>query len=337
MSGDTMTFSSGSWDPTTNTWTDAVWSDGTGAPTSLTINRPLHEYTAEIHMPIETIKSQIGDWHFFDNDASGSSDYRLCTMNLELPVIQKQDLNDWIRLDNQGRALPFKMYIDSGLSGAVAGDASDGFYPFGPDLYAVGNSGDTSYSCIVQPVQHEQGGALWQPFRWFEDKLTLLLVSPVSALPVSSLCSTGGQAQGPLSFGMVSGLMFPQDGFKPKPAYNYDIGVSLAGVPGVVDAVTDYYETSFEVAANLGNAAALISMLTGITGTSGRANSMTFYAVSNGSQPDPYPFGIDNPSGEEGFSVHLLGAEKKDNEIVLKITHESYNRFRIPLTLSKAA
>jgi hypothetical protein len=335
MSADTMTFSSGTWTPavgsTPGYWTPGNWPSGESTP-PISINRPLHGYTAEIHMPIETTRDQTKAWHFFDNDSSGASDYRLCEMRLDLPADQKGLLNDFIRLDAQGRAYPFAMSIDTALTGAMTGDSADGFYPFGPDIYAVGNPAGGPVSCIVQPVNHDQGGALWQPYKWFEDKLTLLLISPTVGAGALPSNTTAGVAQGTMAIGNTTGLMFPQDGFKAKTAYNYDVGVSLAGRPSVVDLPTDYYETSFAVTANLGNAAKLVSALIG--GTYGRAADVLFN-VSDG-----YPFGADNCTGipwnswANYYTTRLLGAENKGHEIVLKITHESYNRFQIPLTLS---
>jgi hypothetical protein len=293
-------------------------------------------YTSEIHMPIETIQDQIKAWHFFDNDNTGGKDYRLCTIQLDLPSDQKAALNNFIKLDTQGRALPFQLTIDTGLIGAIANDYADGFYPFGPDLYAVGNpTSGSPYSAIVQPISHEQGGALWQPFRWFDDKLCLLLVSPLSASYSGLGYNLGrnnvaGISQGPINFGPLSGvsaqnLMFPHDGFKPKSEYNYRIDTSLAGLPHVIDTVTDYNETSFEIMANLGNAARLIWFLE----VYARSNTFNF-SISSGIES--YPFGADWQFGTGSYPVNLLGADKKAHEIILKITHESYNTFKIPLS-----
>jgi len=124
--------------------------------------------------------------------------------------------------------------------------------------------------------------------------------------------------------------MFPQDGFKPKTAYNYQVGTSLAGIPNVVDAETDYYETTFDLAANLGNAALLVNRLTAVI-------RKAPFSFSTGSATEAYPFGADFAQGSSPYTVNLLGSDRKDNEIVLKITHESYNRFQIPLNLYKAA
>ncbi len=299
---------------------------------AITVNRPIHGYEAEVHLPIESVKSHIGDWHFFDNDATGASDYRAGSMSFELPAAQQSALNRFIRaygitLSGTGigaRCLPFQLSWSAEQGALGAGDPGDGFYPFGPDLCAN--------PCVVQLFSQDQGGALWQPWKYFENKLKLVYIpasrystawtnQPAGGLENVGATPTPGPAQGSMALGGASGLMFPQDAFKPKSIYAQEIGLSLAGQPGVIDGVTDQYETSFTLTANLGNAAATVAALTGL-----RAGDITF------SVKDGWPFGADN--GESGsFTVKLLGSSRTENEIVLKITHESYNRFAIPLNL----
>jgi hypothetical protein len=62
--------------------------------------------------------------------------------------------------------------------------------------------------------------------------------------------------------------------------------------------------------------------------STGRKSNIAF------SSGDGWPFGADNGEAYSG-NVKLLGSEKAAGEIVLKITHESYNRFTMPLSLYK--
>jgi len=288
---------------------------------AITINRPLPGYTAEIHLVIEAAKSSSGRYFFFDNDGTGASDYRICRMKTQLPVSQKQALNAFINSQLAtltathigARCLPFRLSIGTGEGSVGAADPCDGFYPFGPDL--------NWNPCTVWLVVQEQGGELWRPFRFFEDNLTFILVSPTVGTGALAINAPSGIYQGPLSLAGVSQLMFPKGGFKAGSNYSFETGLSLGGVPYGLDRNTDNYVTSFGFRGNLQNSARLLRAL-----LAARAGDISLITNSG------FPFGADNP--ESGtFTCKLLGSEKADSEIVLKMTHEAYTSFTMPISL----
>ena len=293
---------------------------------SITINRPLMSYETEIHLPVEVGQAQNGQYFFFDNGSD--YDYRICTMRLQLPLTQKESLNNFLRSDaaaSGARGAPCLLRWSNGDGGSVNGDISDGFYPFGPDLYC--QSG-----VWVQPVKQEQGGALWQPYNYFEDKLSILLLKEppsgstgMSTYPIPAN-TTDSPDQGSSYIGSATGLMFPQDLYKPKTSYACETTVSLGGDPSTLGMTSDNYETSFTFTGNLGKAALLTAFL---TGSSGRASDIT---VGFATAPESgFIFGADNLIDQYGFITKLLGSSHGSGEMVLKITHDSYNRWSMPL------
>jgi hypothetical protein len=276
--------------------------------TFIRLNLPCYGYETEIHMPITISDVHPGGFSFYDPpDGSsnlGTFDYRiLSTAKWLLPASQKTDLNTFIRSSSKGRAQNFTLSL---------GSIPTGFFPFGPDL---GDLGDFT----IRLIEQKQGGMLYAPLKQWQDNLSFVLVSS----PLYTADS--GISQGKFQIGSVFGLLFPQNTFNPEYNYDYQTELSRSGIPNSIDGreASDTWVCSWEQQANAGKTAALISFLTGVYG---RTADITILSSNNF-----YVFGIDN--GDSGnYTCKFLGSSRAKNELVLKITHDGYNQFTIPLT-----
>jgi hypothetical protein len=281
----------------------------TAGENSVTINRPMWGYTSEIHMPISVQPRAPSGYGFFDPPEAGTGnlgtfDYRLCTIVEQLPTAQKVALNAFFRDAGKGRCENVTLSL---------GNDPTGFFPFGPDL---GDSGDFT----VRMVGQEQGGMLFAPFKYFEDKITLVLIRG-STLPTYAIPAP--IAQGNFQIGTLFGLLYPQNDFKPRSAYAMQTALSRTGDPFSVDgrAAGDAWETSFDQQCNAANAANLIALL-----VANRTTPINVIAPS-----DFYALGADQ--GASGtYSCNCLGSSHTKNEIVITVTHEHHNQFTIPLS-----
>jgi hypothetical protein len=191
-----------------------------------------------------------------------------------------------------------------------------GFFPFGVDQF---DNGDY----VVRELSREQSGKLMRPFRWSEDTIKLVMVSK-TGVSYSAVPSN----QGSLYIGDCEyGFMYPPDGIRPKISYCFQTSLSMDGTPSSINGplVGDSWETNFEIICNTYNAFCLIDQLVNKTRT---ANIDIVV-------PDHFDmFGIDQSNYGVGgtYTCKFLGSERMEKEIVLKIIHEGFDRFRIPLS-----
>jgi hypothetical protein len=271
---------------------------------TITINRPGYGYAVDCVLPIVTADKHPSGYSFFDRDASKTDHYRvLNTATWQLPTDQKLALNAFFRAASLGRCETVTLRL---------GATATGFFPFGPDYGDVGDF-------TVRLLSQVQSGILLSPWRYWQDGLSLVLVTaPAYALPSQV-------DQGSFQIGTVNGLLFPQEGFKPEARYNHRTDLSLSGVPSSIDGLesSDSWESSWDQQCNQSKAAALVSFLTGATG---RSADISVIAGEN-----YYTFGGDNGSGN-AYTCKFLGSSHERKKIIISIRHDRYNQFTIPMT-----
>ena len=280
-----------------------TFSDGTH---TITINAPTWPYSCEIVMPISSIKDSQGTPTFFDPPNStgtlGTWDYRILnTGTWRIPSDQQLALSAFFQDASKGRGENVIMTLQSG----------SGFFPFGPDL------GDTG-AFTVRLLSQEQSGRLGRPWNHFENTVTLVLVSAPGGY-----ASPSQSIEGNLSIGTVSGLQFVD--YAPKTLRNIKNYITKSGAPFCIDGASagDSYETSFVQICNNGNSAALVAYL---VSSYARSNDIAIVAPSN-----YYFFAVDNSSNGT-YTAKFLGSDNTGKSMTLKITHERYNQFSIPLS-----
>jgi hypothetical protein len=270
---------------------------------TITIRMPDFGYTTEIHMPIYSAQKHPFGYTFFDVDSTGGSDYRvLSTSNWLLTPAEKSALNGFFNDPDVGRCETVTMRL---------GASPTGFFPFGPDK---GDKGDFT----VRLLEQNQGGATYSPLIYFRDELKFIMVTAPAYTP-------GAQTtEGPFQIGNITGLMPPQIDIKAQSQYNCVQSLSRNGTPYLMDGlnISDSYETSFEQWCNDTNAAALVAYL---------VNTIRTEHVDITSGSNYYLFGIDNVSSGT-YKCNFLGSEMTKNEIILKLNHNRYNRWTIPLS-----
>jgi hypothetical protein len=290
-----------------------------GKSNSITVNRPGWGYETEIHMPIAITQAEDGTYPengFFDplNEAGttlGTYDYRVLSSSIwRMTNAQKNNLNSFMRSASLGRAQDFIMSVE-------AIGVSSGFYPFDPTL---GDNGDYQVRIITQ----DQSGKQMRPFRWYEEKFSMVMVSHSTG----TIIVPTARAQGKFFIGSIAtGFMYPQAGFKPMAEYCYSTDLSITGVPSSMNGpvLDDSWTTSFELVCNASGAYQLVNQLVNVTRT----------ADINLVVPTHFDvYGADwSVAGVGGtYKSKFLGSSRTDKEVVLKIIHEGYDRFRIPLT-----
>lgn len=276
-----------------------IASDGT----YIEINRPGYGYSCEIHMPITVVERHPYGYTLWDANNAGTYDYRTCSFKLQLPISQKSQLNTFLRSDALGRCETFTLRL---------GSDPTGFFPFGPDKGDVGDF-------TVRVLSQQQGGMLLAPWRYFQDDLTLVMVS------APSYSVSDGVSQGSLSIGGCENLMYPQNGFAPDSYYNYRTDLARAGGPRSVDGLiaSDTWVSSWDQICNTGKAAYLALTLIQVLG---RAKDIAITA------PDySYVFGMDQGSGGS-YLTKFLGSDRTKNEVIIKMTNDRYNKWTIPLS-----
>lgn len=274
----------------------------TAGANSISVNLPGFGYESELHMPIQIEHAEDGSYSFWDNNELGAADYRLCsTASLQLPPAQKSIMNEFFRNSLKGRCETISLAL---------GSDPTGFFPFLPDKGDIG-------TFTVRLIDRKQSGMLLRPWKWFQDDIVMIMVSS------PAYTAAAGIDQGPFRIGDISGLLFPQEGIKPEPSYQFLTELSRSGVPDSVDApmAADCWSTSFEQNCNTGKAAALITYLRGR-----RTDDIDIEGPSNF-----YVYGMDQDDSGT-YHSKLLGSSFDENEMVLKVKHEYFNRFTIPLS-----
>jgi hypothetical protein len=276
------------------------------------VDLPHWPYDMEIHMPIVISKASDGTYPangFFDPPDEddppnyGTYDYRILNIpSWKLSATQKTALNAFLRDPTMGRGENFIIR---------QGATSTGFYSCGADYI---DHGDT----IVRVLEDNQGGVLSTPYKWFEDQLKFIIVTP----PATASAPTGYD-EGEFYIGSCPyGFKMPQNEFSPESTYNLQTGISINGTPNSLDGPlsSDSWETTCTIECTTANAYYLITEL-----LSKRTADIDILVDG-----DWYPFGADWPFGGS-YTCKFLGSEMGEKEIVLRATHVGYDRWEIPL------
>ena len=286
---------------------------------SVEVNRPAWGYVTEIHMPIVITQAHDGSYPdngFFDTPDEteppvyGTYDYRVMSASLwRLTDAQKTLFNAFMRDASMGRAQDVYMRLS-------AVSIYTGFYPFGVDMC---DNGDYR----VRFIDRSQAGKQMRPFRWHEEDISMVVISKTA-----SSYYAPARNEGKLFIGDIStGFAYPQNGIKPKSSYCHMTQILSGGAPSSISGpqAGDSWETEFELLCNTGNAAQLINQLVNISRTSDIQIVV----------PDHFDmFGADQSANGAGgtYNAKFLGSERTDKEIVLRIIHEGFDKFRIPMS-----
>ena len=262
---------------------------------------PLYGYTVDLIMPIDWQQGADGTYTAWDNGANSSPvttfDYRfLRGCRWQLPISQQTALMDFFRDAAKGRGEDIIIRL---------GNSPTGFFPAGPDL---GDMGDFTFRLVDAG---QQSAALGAPYLRFEDTLDFVLVSaPAYSLPSPI-------QQGPFRIGTISGLMYPQGGFKLTASKTYANAITRGGIPWVLDGATsaDRWETETTIEGNQPNMAALMAFFQSAIG---RAADISVVGSANN-----YVYGAEQDDAGT-YTSKLI-------QNVLTITHDRFNSFSLPL------
>ena len=296
-------------------WPTVTFLDSTETYSTV-INRPAWPYDIEIHMPIAITQAADGSYPdngFFDplkeaGDTLGTFDSRILSSSLwRMTADQKYSFNAFMRDLRMGRAENMIMRL---------GDDHTGFFPFCPD---ISDKGDY----VVRELSRDQSGVQMSPFKWFEDTVALVMVTPSASAISLTPSNQGGLYIGNCAYG----LMYPQNGIVPKAIYNFQTALSESGAPYSLDgdARGDSWEASFDLYCNSYNCMAIIDKLVKVYRTQDVPITVP---------KDYYMFGADQSSylGLAGtYNAKFLGSERTDKEVILRVTHIGYNQFKIPM------
>jgi hypothetical protein len=271
------------------------------------INPPNWGYVSEFHFPcIFNAKATDGSLFFFYSPLSVTDEYVVCKdWEMLIPYSQKSAMDTLVRNTSRG----FTAYL--GL-----GDLPNGLYPFG--LYQ--NPPTHLFGITILSI--EQTANQQSPKNYFSYKTSF--VSPQSFWDSSS--ANIGQGHFSLSFPgtTCSNLPYPDAGFDLSFSYSQSNSLLNTGVVTTIDGgyTSDSFEVTCELLCNAGNYynlhAFIAAYLTKCISSGPTTMTMRGYDI----------FGAD---AAVGHTVQFLGSEKSEKEIVLKATHVSYNRWKIPL------
>ena len=261
---------------------------------TITVKAPEYGYDTTIGMNLHYSRVQNG---YKVGDDGATYDSRYCTVpSWLMDSTDMLELSEFFNKLDKGRGQDFTLGLGSG----------SGFFPFGADKGDVGD-----FICSLW--DHKKGGAMFSPFRYFQNSMTFYMVSAPAYSPGAA------ETEGTLSIGTVTTLRHPQT--LPKPMHEQGIirAVSRGGSVSSVDlgGSGDVYESDLDLTMKRGNCAALITYLTGAS-SAGRAGDITVVSPSGS-----WLFGIDQLSAGT-YTTKLLTPE-------IKIKHESTNRFSTTL------
>jgi hypothetical protein len=258
---------------------------------SITVKAPEYGYESAIAMNLHYSRVQNG---YKVGDDGAAYDSRYCTVpSWLMDSADMLELSEFFNNLDKGRGQNFTLGLGSG----------SGFFPFGADKGDVGN-----FVCSLW--DHKKDGAMFSPFRYFQNSMTFYLVT------APAYTTGSAETEGTLAIGTVTTLRHPQT--LPKPTHEQGIirAVSRGGSVSSVDlgGSGDVYETDLDLTMKRGNCAALISYLTG----TGRGGDITVVSPTNS-----WMFGIGQYSAGT-YTTKLLTPE-------IKIKHESTNKFSTTL------
>jgi hypothetical protein len=174
----------------------------------------------------------------------------------------------------------------------------------------------------VRELSRDQSGKLMRPFKWYEDDLSLVMVTRGGVS-----FSAYARSEGDFYIGSIgTGFMYPQNGITVSSTYCFDTQLSMSGAPSSVNGplAGDSWEASFELQCNTYNAAALVEEI-----TLSRTSDIILTV------PDHFDmFGADQSLLGAGgtFKTKFLGSSRTDKEIVLSMKHIGVEQFLVPMT-----
>lgn len=286
---------------------------GTGAGSTITINKPGYGYVVELHFPIcQSV------------NADGTRTYKILSptpyavlqpTTWMLPGSQAADLATFLRTQSRGQNITITLGTDA-----------TGFFPAGP------HNGDVE-TFTARLLSQAPTGLLTAPMRWYQNDLSMVITRVPIAYEAGAVIP-----QGSLEFniggGTISILPPPDNACSVKPDYRINTQFSRAGAASSVVGITaaDAFVSTMELTMWMQNAAFIINAL--ISGISDVYYGASGYdtMVFNITDPGYGIFGAD--IGNSGtYTAQLLGSEDSPgSEIILKITHTGWNMFTIPLT-----
>lgn len=301
--------------------------------TSITIPLPPYGYECEIHYPIEQAQAEDSSRSFRRN----AGNYRVLTSaSWLLNPTHAASLSNFFRVVARGETI----YISPGVDAS----GQSGFFPFGPDY-----TDNPSVGYQAKLLTQKPSGQLLKPMRWGGNDLSMVLTAAPATNGIAANTTAPNYAaatcsQGTFAISGVTGLPMPDGGFQLATDYTIGTALSRTGAPSSVDGRTteDTYISNFDLTINQGNAAALIAAITAalenttptIIGGVTYPGVLPLYIVD----PGYYVFGYDNFGGSfpNSFNAWFLGSEdSKGDEIVLKIKHDAWNRWTIPMCLQR--
>ncbi len=269
-------------------------SDGSN---SLSMWCPGYGYETEIAMPMTGIRAANGEYLHYDEGSS--YDRRRCLgAKIFIEGASMGSVNTILGVLANGRGEAIELQLGAGC----------GWYPFGPDK---GDAGTFS----ARVLRYRQSGALMQPWGMCEIEFDLLMVSA----PIYS--PTDDMDEASYALGTATGLREPPGGFLAETTYAVDTVSTMDGTALEIDngSGADRYETQFEVTANQGKMATIVTYLTGVAA---RGNN---YSVNLTTPNGLYPFGFDQASGGT-FAAQVM-------ETSLRVRHTRFDEFALPLKM----
>jgi hypothetical protein len=273
--------------------------------------RPEYGYEVEIHFPISQVKAADGTRSFYCN----APPYRiLLASSFIMNPQDKRQLDDFLRITVRGAGIVLDLGTDP-----------TGFYPFGPDFGDYGQ-----FPCCL--TGQTPTGQLFAPFGWFGDDYHLVMTAQPIQTPAYAFGSRRRQGDFSITVGSVllNDLPYPENGFTVKNSYSYTTSLSKTGVPSTIDGrnSADNYVSEFELSLYRENAAAMVNAIADTFN-----NGVSLCTITDCGF---YVFGINN--GKKGIydSCRFLGSsdDGAGNEIVVKVTHSTFDCFKIPLAFA---
>lgn len=263
-------------------------------PAEIEIPNPEYGYSVSLVMQIKSFESGC-DWSTFDNGVL--HDARI--LSIPGSLFSKEEygeLTDFLNDQAKGRR-SFEIELED----------NSGFFPFGPDL---GQSGKYK----VHLLNRNSHGMQVDPWKYFASEFKFILEEGHGYV-----INYAARPEGSFRIQDVSGLMFPQSGFKPIIKRGLRCDLTNGRLASAVDVGYNKYEAEFELLANLPNAARLIYQIQ----TAIRGN---IFWMNCGK--DYWPF--DKDKKDSGwFRCKLL--PKNNENLAIDIKHIEYDQFRIPL------
>ena len=274
---------------------------------TLEVSLPLFPYTTTIDLPFEIQKLENGSYDCYDHGGGVADVYdsRRCQCTFELSATEIGLFNAFFSEDNQATTKA------RGFDVTMRMNTDSGFHPFGPDK---GDAGDFTVA-----LQIENHGAVGEePMEYFRIGVD---IANTGAWPSYSMPAE--VADGSFTFGTVTDVRFPPQWFKPKVEYRVYRTIEQDGSVRWIDRGQngDWFESAFELHANESKMGRIVAYLVGT------ARVAAFQVISPAAGiTGYYIFGYDK--GAAGtYNVKMI-------QDTLKIKHDRYNHFSMPISLS---